>query len=354
MSDVSLAPWLEPALVRAQAHPAHALLLHAPGELGQFELAVTLAGAWLCESPAQGRACGRCSACRLFAQHSHPDFKLLLPEALREPRGWSTAADDEGEGAGAKTKSKPSREIRIDEVRSAIDWGQRTSSRARAKVLVIHPAEAMNASAANALLKTLEEPPGALRLVLTAHDPEALLPTVRSRCQRVAVDVPPREQALSWLQSQGLADPEVLWAAAGGLPHAALALHAEGIDAAAWRSVPAAVRRGASTNLANWPVPRVVDALQRLCHDLLVLTVGGAPRYFEPKVLGPLLEPRAPTIDDLVALDRELRQAARQQDHPWLAGLRVEALLARAATPWQTPRQGRRAADKPLDTLPGR
>lgn len=354
MTEPSLAPWLEPALERALSHPAHALLLHAPGELGQYELALALAGAWLCESPAQGRACGGCAACRLFAQHSHPDFKLLLPEVLREPLGWSTPADDEGEGGSAKTKAKPSREIRIDEVRSAIDWGQRTSSRARAKVLVIHPAEAMNLSAANALLKTLEEPPGALRLVLTAHDPEALLPTVRSRCQRLAIDMPPKAQALSWLQSQGLDDPEVLWAAAGGLPHAALAMQTEGIDGAAWRAVPAAVRRGASTALADWPVPRLVDALQRLCHDLLVMSVGGVPRYFEPEVLEPLLKPRAPAIDELVALERELGQAARQQDHPWHAGLRVEALLARAAAPWQTPRQGRVVTGKPLDTLPGR
>lgn len=352
MSDAALAPWLEPALERASGHPAHALLLHGAGALGQFELATALARQWLCESPQAGRACGACAACRLFDQHTHPDFKLLLPEALREPLGWAAPAEDDGDAAATKSKAKPSREIRIDEVRAAIDWGQRTSARARAKVLVIHPAESMNTSAANALLKTLEEPPGALRLVLTAHDPDALLPTVRSRCQRVAIAVPPREQALAWLEARGVAEPAVLWAAAGGLPQSALALHEEGVDAAAWRGVPAAVRSGRSSTLVDWAVPRVVDALQRLCHDLMAIAVGGEPRYFEPALLEPLSKPRRPAIETLVALERDLRVAAHQQDHPWHAALHVEALLARAAAPWQTPRDTRGGAGRALDTLP--
>lgn len=351
MSADALAPWLEGARHRASVHPAHALLLHAAGELGQFDLALALAKGWLCESAVEGRACGACTACRLVDQHSHPDLKVLLPEALREPLGWFTATDDEGDGGTSKAKAKPSREIRIDEVRAAIDWAQRTTSRARAKVLLIHPAEAMNTSSANALLKTLEEPPGLLRLVLTANDPEALLPTVRSRCQRVHIATPPGSQALAWLEAQGVPQPQVLLAAAGGLPHAALALHADGIDAAAWRGVPAAARRGASGALGDWPVPRVVDALHRLCHDLMAMTAGGEPSYFEAPALAPLTKPRAPALDALAQLDRELRQASRQQDHPWHAGLRIEALLSRVAALWQTPRDAQSGPGRALDTL---
>lgn len=356
MSAATLAPWLDAALQRALAHPAHALLLHGPGSLGQFELATALARGWLCESPVEARSCGACPACRLFEQRSHPDFKLLLPEALREPLGWASSEEEDAETTGgSKSKAKPSREIRIDEVRTAIDWGQRTSSRARAKVLLIHPAEAMNSSAANALLKTLEEPPGALRLVLTAHDPDSLLPTVRSRCQRVAIGVPARENALAWLTQHGVAEPEVLWAAAGGLPQAALALHEDGIDAAAWRGVPGAVRRGDPSRWAEWPLPRVVDAMQRLCHDLMAVATGGAPRYFEARLLDSLGVPRdGATIDALVALDHDLRAAARHEDHPWHAPLRTEALSARFASLWQMPREERAAAGRALDTLPAR
>ena len=96
-----------------------------------------------------------------------------------------------------RSKAKPSKEIRVDAVRAAIEWGQKTSSRGGAKVILIHPAQAMNPTAANALLKTLEEPAGPLRLVLTTNDPEALLPTVRSRCQRLRLDLPPAAQALA-------------------------------------------------------------------------------------------------------------------------------------------------------------
>jgi DNA polymerase-3 subunit delta' len=334
--------------------PGHALLLHAPGALGQFELALALARGWLCESPAQGRACDACTACRLFGQHSHPDLKVLLPEVLREPLGWAVPASDDGEDGASKSKAKPGREIRIDEVRTAIDWAQRTTSRGRVKVLLIHPAEAMNTSSANALLKTLEEPPGTLRLVLTASDPEALLPTVRSRCQRIPISVPPSSEALAWLHDQGVHEPQVLLAAAGGLPQAAFAMHAEGIDAAAWRSVPAAAQRGVSTTLAGWPVPRLVDALHRLCHDLMATVAGGTSTFFEIALLAPLVQPRGPTLGKLAQLDTELRQASRQQDHPWHAGLRAEALLSRVAALWQTPRDAQAGRGRPLDTLPRR
>src|SRR5204862_5810007 len=138
----------------------------------------------------------RCTACHLFAQRSHPDCRVLMPDALRQRLGYADA--DEGE-----TKAKPSRDVKVDAVRTAIDWAQQTTARGVAKVLVIHPAEAMNETAANALLKTLEEPPGRLRLLLTAHDPQAPLPTLRSRCQQVPIEAPTRAVALAWLEGQG-------------------------------------------------------------------------------------------------------------------------------------------------------
>ena len=103
----------------------------------------------------------------------------------------------------------------------------------RAKVILIHPAQAMNMIAANALLKTLEEPAGRLRLVLTAHDPEALLPTVRSRCQRLRLDAAAAAQALAWLADAGCRPARgVCSPPPGGQPLEALAMAADGIDGA--------------------------------------------------------------------------------------------------------------------------
>jgi DNA polymerase-3 subunit delta' len=345
---MSLAPWLEPALARSLAMPAHGLLLHGPGALGQLDLGLALSQALLCESPVERRACRRCAACHLFEQRSHPDFLLLIPDVLREHLGWSAA--EEGE---SKSKAKPSRDIKVDAVRAAIDWAHQTSSRGRAKVLLLHPAEAMNAVAANALLKTLEEPPAVLKLLLTAADPEALLPTVRSRCQRVPIAMPARDAALAWLQGLGVGSAEGLLAAAGGLPQAALDLAADGIDAAVWSRVPALVRSGQAGPLAAWPVARVVEALHKLCHDLMRLAAGGMPRYFDAAALAPLQRPALPLMATLAGWQRELGLAARHDKHRWHAPLRVEALVAQAAAPWHTPRAAAPGRGRALDTLAG-
>jgi DNA polymerase III subunit delta' len=349
--------WLDEPLARGLSMRAHALLIHAPGALGQFDLAMALAQAWLCEAPANGPIvsyCGQCTACRWMAGHAHPDFHLLLPDALRPSLGWSSndaEASDDGE---AKSKAKPSREIRIDALRKAIDWSQRTSARGRAKVLVIHPAEAMNHVTANALLKTLEEPPGALRLLLTAADPEGLLPTVRSRCQRLAIATPSAADASAWLAGQGVADAEVLLAAAGGQALGAWALHEEGVSGAAWSQVPEAVRHGHAAALSAWPVPRVVDALHKLCHDLFGLHAGGAPRFYSAAALAPAVRPALPTLGALSIWQKELLRAARHDEHPWHAPLRVEALVVQAAALWQTARAAPTSQGSALATLPRR
>jgi DNA polymerase-3 subunit delta' len=358
MNATGLLPWLSAPLAQGLALRAHAMLLHGPGEVGQFELGVALASGWLCEAvDAPTRPCGGCPSCRLMAAHMHPDFHLLLPEALREPLGWGAAeegGDGEGGAKAGKGKAKPSKEIRVEAVRAAIEWGQKTSSRARAKVILIHPGQAMNQVAASGLLKTLEEPAGRLRVVLTANDPEALLPTLRSRCQRLRLELPPPALSLAWLAEQGVARPEVLLCAAGGQPLEALAMAADGIDSEAWERVPGAVRRGHAAALAEWPLARLVDALQKLCHDLMCLRADAAPRYFAPAVLTPLLRTSGPQWPALAQWARELTLAARHDEHPWHAGLRSEALVGQGASLWQTPRSPVPAAGGPLDTLDAR
>lgn len=357
--STELLPWLSTALTRGLALRAHALLLHGPGQVGQLELGLGLARGWLCEAADAARgepACGQCHSCRLMDSRSHPDFLLLIPQALRESLGWG-AAEEGDDGAGGKaSKAKPSREIRIDAVRAAIDWGHKTATRGRAKVVLIHPAQALNGVAANALLKTLEEPAGRLRLLLTAHDPEALLPTVRSRCQHLPIELPGPEVSVPWLAAQGVDGAAVLLAAAGGQPLEALALRADGIDAAAWQALPAAVLRGQPAPVAHWPLARLVDGLQKLCHDLMMLRTAAdaQPRYFEPARLHPLVKGALPAAAALAQWSAELLQAARHDEHPWHAGLRSEALVAQGARLWQTPRSEAAGPRPTLDTLDAR
>jgi DNA polymerase-3 subunit delta' len=323
-------PWLEEPLRRAlHEQRTHALLVQAAEGVGALQFELTLAQAWLCESTQGARPCGVCGSCRLVQSHTHPDLHVLLPEALRVAICWGGAGAHEATDTG-KTRKKPSRQIRIDEVRAAIDWIVQTSSRGRAKVLVLHPAEAMNLQAANALLKTLEEPPGQAKLLLGTTDAARLLPTLRSRCQHLRLGAPGAEEACAWLEQQGLADAAVLLAAAGGAPLDAQALAALGLDGAAWLGLPHAVAQGRTAPIAGWPIPRVVDTLQKLCHDAMVQAAGGTPRYFAADAL-----PAGGNLEALAAWARSLGRVARYDEHPWNDALLVESLVCEGRACWQ-------------------
>lgn len=330
----STLPWLAPVIDQALSMgKAHALLLHGAAGDGLFEAAQAITQAWLCEAqaPGSGRACGQCTGCRSVAAGSHADLHRLFPEELRQQLAPAGATDGDGGDAegGSKTRRKPSRQIRVDEVRAAIDWIVTTSSRGGAKVVLVHPAEAMNVQAANALLKTLEEPPRGARLLLTASEPGHLLPTVRSRCQVVRLQPPERAVALHWLQGQGLAQAEVLLAASSNRPLDALALAAAGVDAARWLAIPAAVLNRQAAVFSGWASVRVLDALQKLCHDGLALAAGGQARFFSLEAL-----PRPKSLQALAAWSRALSDLSRRIDHPWNEGLLLESLLLQAHAAW--------------------
>ncbi|WP_343626873.1 DNA polymerase III subunit delta' [Roseateles puraquae] len=320
-------PWLHSPLAQALARArSHALLVQGPAGVGQLELAVKLAQSWLCEDRAEAQpACGHCASCRLFASGTHPDFQLLLPEALDASARESLGLPFEEAEAPKAGKAKPSREIKVEAVRNLLSFAQATSARGKAKVVVIFPAEALNGVAANALLKTLEEPAGLLRFVLASHDSAGLLPTIRSRCQPLPLALPERSAALAWLSAKGVADAGGLLDATGGRPQQALQWFNDGLTDAAWQALPKRVARGEVAALSDWAPARVIDALQRLCHDLVRRAHGQPGQFFaaaslpSPKRPGPLL-----------SWEAELRRAARHAEHPLNAGLWIEALVAQA------------------------
>ncbi|MGY4829232.1 DNA polymerase III subunit delta' [Sphaerotilaceae bacterium SBD11-9] len=329
-------PWLGTPLQEAlRTQRGHALLVHGPQGIGQFELALTLAQAWLCETNPTQQPCGSCASCHLVQAHSHPDLLVLLPEALRESLGWG-GGDESDDGEGKASKAKPSKEIKVEAVRAAVSFAQSTSARGRRKVVLIHPAERMNAIAANTLLKTLEEPPGDARFVLSCGAPDELLPTIRSRCQAVPMALPPADVASAWLAQHQVAQPAVLLAAAGGQPLEALEWVREGIDAVAWTRLPKQLAAGEVGSLASWPLPRLVDALHKLCHDAMCLACGAAPRYFPPAAL-----PTGAALPALNAWSRELRQTLRHAEHPWNLPVMVESLVLQARQALAPPAPGK-------------
>lgn len=325
-------PWLEEPLRQALAlTQSHALLVHGAPGVGQLEFALTLVQAWLCEG--EPAPCGRCASCRLVRSRSHPDLRLVVPDQLALALDWVALED-----LRLKGEAKPSKDIRVEQVRQAIDWSHATAGRGRGKALLLHPGEAMNQAAASALLKTLEEPAGDLRIVVTAEDPERLLPTVRSRCQRLLLRAPDRDTAMAWLRGQGVKlsqdDVHALLRLAAGSPLLVVELAHEGWDAALCAALPAKVADGsAAPVLAGRPLPRVIDLLLKLAHDAAAVAVGGEPRYFSPGSV-----PSRADLARLTGWQRSLMRAARHDEHPWNAGLLVEALVTEGAQVW--PRAG--------------
>lgn len=321
------APWIQAQLRQLLAQRGHAWLLQGPSGLGQYSLAVAMAQAWLCDEPTPDGACGACASCHQFEVRAHTDLVVLMPETAMQALGWPL-----GEKAQADLddkKRKPSREIRIDAMRDALEFAQRTSGRGRGKVMLVYPAERMNHVTANALLKTLEEPPGDMRFVLASEAAHQLLPTIRSRCQAHTLAWPEPTQAGAWLQEEGVpaAAAPALLRAAGGRPEDALRLHQGGLDAQAWSRWPKALARGDMAAVADWGPAQAVEAMQKLCHDLMAVQAGAAPRFFDT---GDLPAPAA--LPALSAWWRSLGQTARTVEHPFNAGLMLEDLVSQART----------------------
>ncbi|MCJ0763310.1 DNA polymerase III subunit delta' [Variovorax terrae] len=326
-AGAALAPWLGEQLGGLLAQRGHAWLLQGPSGLGQYRLGFELARAWLCEQPTAQGACGHCGSCHAIEVRTHADLCVLMPETAMLELGWPLS--EKAQADIDDKKRKPSKEIRVEAMRDAVEFAQRTSARGRGKAVLVYPAERMNTVTANALLKTLEEPPGDVKFVLASEASHQLLPTIRSRCLGHTMVWPEAPAALAWLQQQGVAsaDAPALLRAAGGRPDDALGFAQSGRDPKLWALLPRAMARGDAGALANWAPAHAVDALQKLCHDLLALQAGAQPRFFAAADL-----PAAPTasLAALTRWSRDLGQAARTVEHPFNAGLMLEALVSQA------------------------
>jgi len=325
MSDDKLAPWIAKQLETLLAQRGHAWLLTGPSGLGQYDLALELVRAWLCEEPSAQGACGRCGSCHAIEVRTHADLCLLMPETAMLALGWplSEAAQSDIDDK----KRKASKEIRIEAMRDAVEFSQRTSARGRGKAILLFPAERMNAVAANALLKTLEEPSGDVRFVLASEAAHQLLPTIRSRCLAHTMAWPQSDAALSWLREQGVdaVQAGVMLRAAGGRPQDALQFFRSGTDAQAWVDLPRAMARGDLNVLKDWTPSQTVSALQKLCHDMLAIRTGAASRFFSAADL-----PAGGSMAGLTRWARTLSDVKRTVEHPFNVGLMLEALVSEA------------------------
>ncbi len=314
-----LYPWQKEDWKRLQAlrtRSTQGLLFQGQRGIGKFELAVNFAQALLCEHPLEdGAACGKCPACHWFSQGSHPDYRLVQPESENEE---------------AEAGKKPSHQIAVDQIRSLSDFLGMSAHQGGRRVVIIHPAEAMNTNAANALLKSLEEPPSGMLFILVTHKPQSLLPTIVSRCLSFALATPDAATAADFLSAQGVKHPADALASSGFSPLQALqnaggiearekllrALHQKKMDVFA---LAEALQKTEQVQVVQW--------LQQWCYDLISQKLAGKLRYHPGSET--LMRELVAPLDalDLARLQAVLQTAKREAQHTLNAKLFLESLL---------------------------
>lgn len=323
-------PWHHAALQHLnqaweQQRWPHALLVHGAEGLGKRQLALWIAQSVLCDR-ARGelKACGECASCALFAAGTHPDLRQIYPEEDKQ-------------------------QISVDQIREACANLTMTSYRRGFKVTIVDPAHQMTLAAANSLLKTLEEPSPQTLLVLLTSRPSALLPTIRSRCQQLAVHAPPEAEALRWLAEAG--GPSVgadILRFANGAPLRARAL-AEGRYSTLSGEVTGALdalfaSRADVTQIAKqWADEDLVDRLLCLDHWLMQRIRTNLDRSLHQTdefVTGELLPSGAPALNInrlFVCLDRVRELKAVLARTALQRELALEAVLLAIVDSFTTP-----------------
>lgn len=325
----ALYPWQQESWQRwtsLRARLPHAILLKGPQGTGKLDFSLNMAQSLLCMTPdSKGFACQTCASCHWFQQESHPDFRLLQPEALGE------AEEGEEREAG---KKKPSRQISVDQIRALGDFANLSAHQGGHRVVLIHPAETMNTAAANALLKTLEEPSARMVLILVAHKPQQLLPTIQSRCVALSMPMPAPDVSRAWLEQRGIAQPADILAQAGFAPLAAARLAQEGVESGEHARFLQAVRQpttfdalSLAEHLQRTEPAQVIHWLQQWCYDLGAAKFAGRVRYHPGE--GRAIDALAGKISaiGLATYQKELLAARREALHPLNPRLLFEALL---------------------------
>jgi DNA polymerase-3 subunit delta' len=230
------------------------------------------------------------------------------------------------------TKTKKRSQIVVPQVRALTDFFGLSTHRQGFRIVLICPAESLNPAAANALLKMLEEPPSSTLFILVSHQPQRLLPTIRSRCNKIALSVPKKAQAEAWLAAQGIGDAPQRLAYTGGSPLAALAVNEEAESRR--QTLFGLLSRGAALDpfaavalCTKDGMSEIVVALQKWGYDLLRTKLGGQVRYHPLNAASMQSLAKSVDLTGLLGFQRSLVEARRFAQHPLNLELQLESLL---------------------------
>jgi DNA polymerase-3 subunit delta' len=312
--------WLTSSLLKLLAQKdtlPHALLLYGYQKVGQFDLASLLAKALLCDTPqATGNACLTCPSCRWFDQKSHPDLRLVLPDAIRSQQEGDKTEDE-------VSKKKLSEDIRLENLGDLTHFVYTSTHHSKKRVIIIYPADRLNVFAANAILKLLEEPNQETHFLMVTDHIDRILPTILSRSQRYFVSGPSQQEALDWLNQQTQTEQrdQLLWLKlSGGSPE-------RGLDMS---KIPINIREPSSFFLDNkntdlLPLQDFCDLLQRWLHDIILWKEAEKTRFFNLDATSLKVASKL-SSSVLLSLYREVKQLVRLGHHPLQHQLQIERL----------------------------
>lgn len=299
----------------------HALLLHGRAGIGKYDFSRIFSQALLCPSKdPQGHACGECSSCNWFNDNSHPDFRLLSPE--------QEAEDD----APTTKKTKKKTQISVAQIRELSGFLNMTSHRSNGmRVVLIHPAEALNLASANALLKMLEEPATGVIFILVSHQLQRLLPTIISRCQKISMPIPNDAQALDWLGKQGVQNAKQQLAYLEGSPIKVLNEQLQfTLLTEIWRMLALGRKLepniAAPTFIAN-SVETGIIAVQKWIYDLVAMKLSKQTRYHMQHTSALQALAEKVNLSRLFDLQRKTDELRKLALHPLNHELQMESLL---------------------------
>lgn len=326
MTDSHLYPWqahIWQQLSQNIARLPHALLLYGHAGIGKYDFARYFSQSLLClHRDESGRACEQCSSCHWFKEESHPDFKLLTPEQ---------DAETEDEGVSTK-KAKKKTQIAVSQIRELSGFLSMSSHRSTGtRIVLIHPAESLNVASANALLKMLEEPAAGVVFILVAHQMHRLLPTIMSRCQKILMPVPQHAQALSWLASHHVANPEMQLAYSDGSPIKVLNEQQQFSQLTeAWRQLalgPKLEPHIAAVTLVAHSAELGLIALQKWLYDILAMRMAQQVRYHLAHVSTLQQLAERVNLSALFQLQKKVDENRQLATHPLNQELQIESLL---------------------------
>lgn len=329
-------PWLENAAASLSAmvkELPNAVLLHGAPGTGGLELGLAFAKSLLCETPLMdGRPCGECAGCHLVAAGTHPDLKIVVSEQVAELYDLPYTFDEHE----STDKKKRSRGLRIHQFRALSDFVVMTPHRGGRRIVFVYPADRILPEAAASLLKTLEEPSAGLHFILVADDIDGVLPTIRSRSRLLRLTRPTKEEALAWLKTQRVKDPEMALAMAGGSPlEAVSSKEGEQLSEKAQKALLHILVEGKkletdeiiATYSVEMTTPAVAKYLSRFAYDLVRVKSGLRPYYFikEDSAMADLVA-RVP-LEKLLLWQEKVGQMRRSQEHPLSAVQVFEAIF---------------------------